>query len=250
MSAKASSSVGCENRKPLASAALGMTFWPSSSSSSAKAPKTSRRGAAGAGRTAGRCKTRPSALSEGEVAHGLRRRAVDRAIQGQGWRWRGRSGGPGRPGGSSSSSDARRRTDRPGRTRTGSASGTGRRPRSPGPGRSAAARRARPGPGRASAAVSHWAQTVREKQSRPSAVSSSALVAPQAVPADGRAAHQHLGSLTQPGDQGHDGAGRLDAGVDDPPALDRRPQSLGDRFAGQVDDRVDAGLVRQLLQAR
>jgi hypothetical protein len=46
---------------PLASAAAGTTLCPFSSSSSAKAPNASRRGAAGAGSTAGRCRARPRA---------------------------------------------------------------------------------------------------------------------------------------------------------------------------------------------
>jgi hypothetical protein len=247
MSSRAPSSAGWMNRKPLARAAAGTTRWPFSSSSSAKSPRASRRGAAGAGSRAGRPQGAAQRAGEGGVADGFRRRAVERSHQA------GRGDGvgdqahqvvqvdPAHPVVSGPERPAQAELERRQHARQGPA--VEGQDQADAQAHDAHAQvlgpqgRALPAPAdRAREAVEPVGGLVQH------------LVAAQAVPADGRAADQHGGPAVQPGDQGDHGPGHRQAGADDPPALGGRPQAVGDRLAGQVDDGVDPRVAGDLVQ--
>ncbi|HYC96472.1 MAG TPA: hypothetical protein VEB62_00815 [Brevundimonas sp.] len=76
------------------------------------------------------------------------------------------------------------------------------------------------------------------------------LVAMQAVPADRRAADQHLRARLQPGDQAADVAGDPEARSQDPATLAHGPQAVADRLPRQVDHGVDTPIVGDLGEAR
>nr|WP_246328929.1 hypothetical protein [Brevundimonas lenta] len=74
------------------------------------------------------------------------------------------------------------------------------------------------------------------------------FVGVQAVPADGRAADQDLGPALQPGDQTAEVAGDFQARAQDAAALGEGPQAVADGLAGEIDHRVNARVVSDLVQ--
>ena len=111
--------------------------------------------------------------------------------------------------------------------------------RSPAPGRCAADTTRTPSFVAATASLSQATQTSREKQSVPADVSSSASsprrpYQPTAEPltsTSGRVSSRAISASTR--------ARHREPRTDDPPPLGRRPQAVGDRLAGEVDDGVE-----------
>src|SRR5262249_57194693 len=65
------------------------------------------------------------------------------------------------------------------------------------------------------------------------------FILPETVPADRRAADQHGRATLEARDQAHDMAGDTQPRRQDAPTLPARPQSVCDRLARPIDDRID-----------
>ena len=124
------------------------------------------------------------------------------------------------------------------------------RPRCRARGRCAAAPRARRSAPPARPRAPSRRRPERVKHGRPSAASVSVSSPLRAVPADRRGIDQHGGLALQPLDQAHDVAGHAQARGEDAVALADGPQSVRDRLAREIDDRVDRACRREAATGR